>query len=70
MSIDRQPVASCAKGDPDHAENRCLCRARALSKRGAFVARGRERRCPVGTVYPLSEASPDILGRKDSIEGE
>ena len=39
-----QPVMPRTDGSPQTAENRTLCRARALSKREAFVASGRGRR--------------------------
>ena len=44
MSIGRLAPASTHQRIPQTAENRTLCRARALSKREAFVARGRGRR--------------------------
>ena len=46
MSIGRLTPASTHQRVPQTAENRTLCRARALSKREAFVARGRGRRQP------------------------
>ena len=44
MSIGRLAPASTHQRIPQTAENRTLCRARALSKREAFVASGRGRR--------------------------
>ena len=44
MPMGFQPVMPRTDGSPQTAENRTLCRARALSKREAFVARGRGRR--------------------------
>ena len=46
MPMGFQPVMPRTDGSPQTAENRTLCRARALSKREAFVARGRGRRQP------------------------
>ena len=44
MPMGFQPVMPRTDGSPQTAENRTLCRARALSKREAFVASGRGRR--------------------------
>ena len=55
----------------DTAENRTLCRARALSKREAFVARGRGRRQPaeagadLRSKYADSPRKASILYRRD-----
>ena len=44
MFIEFQLASPSINGSPQTAENRTLCRARALSKREAFVASGRGRR--------------------------
>ena len=56
MSIGRLAPAPTRQRKPRTAENRTLCRARALSKREAFVASGRGRRQP-------AEAGADLRSK-------
>ena len=71
-----QPVMPRTDGSPQTAENRTLCRARALSKREAFVARGRGRRQPaeagayLRSKYADSPRKASTLYRCDVIESQ